>query len=165
MTRRTRPPQNLNLGRVAVLDTNILLLYLASKTQPPMWSWKRVQEFDADDALLLGRLLGQFEALATTPHVLTEVSNFANQLHGLHRQLILQQLSLYASRNLEHYRASVSLTEHPEFIPLGITDCALCDLDPESTVITTDFRLSARLGVTGKSVVNFNHLRQSRLLP
>jgi hypothetical protein len=151
------------VAQEAVLDSNLLLLWLAASIDPPLWKWKRIQMFDVEDALLLNRILARFRSISTTPHVLTEVSNLANQLHGPHRQTLFLQLGAYARSTPEHFSSSSSLSSRPEFVRLGITDCALSEVGPASTVMTADYRLAGHLESSGKSVVNFNLLRQSRL--
>jgi len=164
MTAHRHYLHRLPITQEAVLDSNLLLLWLAGRIDPPLWNWKRIQMFDVNDGLLLARILARFRSVSTTPHVLTEVSNFANQLHGPQREMLFFQLGAYAGNTSEHYSSSNSLSSRREFVRFGITDCALSDLGSASTLITMDYRLAGHLESSGKSVVNFNLLRQGRLL-
>jgi hypothetical protein len=120
--------------------------------------------FQIDDYELLERFLGSYSSLVTTPHVLTEVSNHAHHLKGPLGEGLLSSLALFARESEEVFASSRILSHREEFIRFGLTDCALSDCSNEVTVITSDFRLAGHLEAKGRYVVNFNHLRQSRLL-
>jgi len=63
-------------GRGLLVETNLLLLYLIGRTnQNQISKFKRTQVFTIEDFDLLGRFMGKFKTLITTPHVLTELSN------------------------------------------------------------------------------------------
>jgi len=165
MSQSARLKEQRPITKEAVLDSNLLLLWLVDGVQPSLWKWKRIQMFEPEDAVLLRQLLARFSTVSTTPHVLTEASNFANQLSGFQRDVVFRRLGNYASETVERFKNSALLASRPEFVRFGITDCGLSEIGPESTVITMDFRLAGHLHSQGKSVLNFNHLRQSRLLP
>lgn len=64
-----------------LVDTNLLLLYVVGVYEPHrIERFKRTSTFTTEDFELLKRLLGHFETVATTPPVLTEVSNFLGHL-------------------------------------------------------------------------------------
>jgi len=66
--------------RIALLDTNVLLLKMVAETDPSLLrTFKRVQTFEERDIALLDRLLSEFDTLLSTPHVLAEASNFIDQ--------------------------------------------------------------------------------------
>jgi len=119
--------------------------------------------FQLDDYQLLDRLLERFDKLVTTPHVLTEVSNHAHHLKGPLGVSLLERFAQFSASTLENHRSAVELSRRPEFISLGIADCALTELGTGITVITTDFRLSGILEAKGHPVLNLNKLRQERL--
>lgn len=153
-------------ARVALLDSSPLLLWLAGRTEPRIISrFKHLAMFQIDDFELLDKLLQSYLSIATTPHVLTEVSNHAHHLKGSLGVALIQELAEFANKADERFAPSQALSRNEEFQRFGLTDCALSECSRESTVITTDFRLAGYLEARGRYVVNLNHLRQPRLLP
>lgn len=64
-----------------LVDTNLLLLYVVG-AYSPRWigRFKHTSAFTEDDFELLGRLMGQFQTVVTTPHVLTDLQRSATFL-------------------------------------------------------------------------------------
>lgn len=154
------------LGRSALLDSSPLLLWLAGKTDSRIITrFKHLAMFQIDDYELLDRLLRDFSAIGTTPHVLTEVSNHAQHLKGPMGEALFKTFRAFTANAQERFVSSPVLSRREEFERFGLTDCALAEAGDEITVITTDFRLTGHLQAHGKHVINLNHLRQSRLLP
>ena len=150
--------------RICAFDTSPLLLWLAGRTDPLIIArFKHLRMFEPDDYELLDKLAGKFDSIVTTPHVLTEASNHAHHLKGPLGDALLQTFANFAAGTQEHLLSAAGLAKQREFIQLGITDCALTELNPDVTIITTDFHLAAVLSSKSKPVLNFNNLRQSRL--
>ena len=64
-----------------LVDTNILLLYfVGTVNRDRIERFKRTKTFTTNDYDVLVRLLSIFQKIVTTPNILTEVSNFINQL-------------------------------------------------------------------------------------
>jgi hypothetical protein len=64
-----------------LVDTNLLLVYFVGAFDPALIpKFKRTRMYTLEDHPLLVRVLGFFEKVVTTPHILTEVSNLAGQL-------------------------------------------------------------------------------------
>jgi len=153
-------------ARIALLDTNVLLLWLVGLTDPSLLvTFKRVDTFDAEDLSLLGRLLRRYQSLITTPHVLTEVSNFVDQAPQYRRRELVAALRHFVEGHRELYEASSKLVGHQDFEHLGISDTGLSALSFDAVVITTDFHLWGRILSHGGNCVNFNHLRSKQPLP
>jgi len=151
--------------RIAILDTNVLLLLLVAKTDESLLrTFKRVQSFEPSDISLLDEVLAPFNGFLSTPHVLAEVSNFVDQAPQHRRSELVQELKHYIHAHREHYEAASLLCERGEFEKLGLADTGLSRLSSESTVITTDHHLAGKIQASGGSVVNFNHARSTRLL-
>jgi hypothetical protein len=150
---------------IALLDTNLLLLWLVSLTDASLLaSYKRVNQFTADDLTLLAQLLSGFSDLLTTPHVLAEVSNFVDQAPQYRRDDLKNALRRFIERHREAYEAATRLLARAEFDALGIADTALLSLSMHATVITVDHELWSRILANGGSCINFNHARSSLLL-
>ena len=69
-----RPPNK------AILDTNLLLLWLVARTDPRLLEqFKRVQMFTYQDIQILQDILNPYTEFVTTPHILSESRNFIDQ--------------------------------------------------------------------------------------
>ena len=96
----------------------------------------------------------------TTPHILTEVSNFAGQLADRTRTGMFETLSAGIGLFDERHTPASDLVTDPAFPRFGITDTAvLREAKGRYLVLTDDFRLSQYLQWEGVDVFNFQHLR------
>jgi hypothetical protein len=141
--------------RTAVLDTNVLLLFLVARVDLALLRWKRVSQFSTQDASVLAGLLGTFREIATTPHVLAETDNFVDQAPIYRRQDMKGALAQFIELSPERYRPAGELATQKEFFSLGLTDCGLIDFQAEAVVITTDFELAGRVSALGGIAINF----------
>jgi len=151
-------------GKPAILDTNLLLLYLCDQfDQSLVSSFKRLNCFVKEDISLLSETVKCFSTLHTTPHVLTEVSNLANSLPKWQKQewgeFFGKQIKLVA----EEWIPAVDIASVPVF-DLGITDACLYSLASKYVILTIDFPLSNQLSSRGLNVINFNNLRGIKYL-
>ncbi len=144
-----------------LMDTNLQILNIIGNINP---EWiprhKRTSTFTTADFDLLSRLSSRAKAQVTTPHVLTEISNLI--AHGLKqnkRQLFLElakQLELLP----EQFIDAGTLSKHPAFLDLGLTDAGIIQLEiPDLVVVTTDLDLCTELTIHQIENINFNHLR------
>lgn len=144
--------------KIAILDSNLLLLWVTSRVGLPLDRFKRVKAFEVQDVLLLNLLISRFKAVATTAYVLAEASNLANELSGTSRNAWFDELAKFAVLTNEAHVSTRSL-DPDMVIRFGITDAALKNLSTTHTLITAEYRLSSYLSDIGGSVINFNHLR------
>ena len=102
-----------------------------------------------------------FERLITTPHILTEVSNFLGQLKEPARSQCFHIFAQHVVLLADEYMPSVqSLAEKPEFVQFGITDTSVVEVAAEPyLVLTTDARLNAHLAQKGIASLNYNNFR------
>ena len=157
LVRNARPPG-------IVIDTNILLMYVIGVVDPArIETFKRTRSasFRKDDVEILNEYLRSFVTLATTPNILTEVSNLLGGLgrdelpsyRGALRQLVVRVLD-------ERYLPSDGLTRDRYFLRLGLTDTAIVHAARQGfRVLTDDAGLANALYEEGWDVINFNHLR------
>ena len=151
--------------RIALLDTNVLLLKLVAETDVSLLrTFKRVQEFEERDIALLGKLLSEFNTLLSTPHVLAEASNFIDQAPTYRRGDLVNSFQRYIGEIEERYESALDLVARAEFVALGLADTGLSSLSKIAVVITTDFHLTGRIEATGGSVINFNRIRSPQML-
>src|SRR6266567_2020300 len=133
-----------HVGKPAILDSNLLLFSWCSDFHPALVSkFKRLSSFQIEDVDLLSETLKVFPVLKTTPHVLTEVSNLANQLPSW----------------LKEDWIPAATIAHNELFWLGLTDAGLAQLASTHVILTIDFPLSNSLESRGLNVINFTHLR------
>ena len=144
-----------------LVDANLLLLYVVGVYDPSkIERFKHTNAYTRDDFELLDRLLGQFETVATTPHVLTEVSNLLGHLPKKPCRECTVLLQRLIPELEETYRAAEELCEHPYFRQFRLTDTGIAEISQDTyLVVTDDFPLYHRLGNDEQAVISFNHLR------
>ncbi len=150
---------------VALLDTNLLVLWLVSLTDASLLAtFKRVNTFVEEDLTLLAQLLRRFDSLMTTPHVLAEVSNFVDHAPMYRRDDLKTSLRRFIEAHRETYEAAVQLISYQEYHALGVADTGLLALSHHTTVITVDHQLWNRILAAGGSCINFSYARSHQLL-
>src|SRR6266487_2653089 len=149
-----------------LVDTNLLLLLLVGSIDHRMLDkFKPTANhgFTASDYDLLCWIIDRFPRIFTTPHVLTEVSNWSERLKGDAGQLLVSQIILLSQRADEVYETSRKLVVRDGFREFGLTDTAISNLPSDRfLVLTVDFPLSVWLEKQGVDVVNFTRLRPQR---
>lgn len=141
-------------------DTNILLLYFVGVLDVNLINrFKRtVNKFSIEDYYLLYNLLNNFQAMVTTPNILTEVSNLAGQLNDPAKSQFFTLLARSITLLKEHYIPSTDTAQTPAFIKFGITDAGIAQIKPY-LVLTEDFALAQYLQSQNIDAINFNHIR------
>lgn len=151
-------------GRRLLVDTNILVLFLVGSFDPDLIPrHKRVNQFTVEDFHLLDGLLRRYEAILTTPNVLTEVTNLAMQIGGPAKEELPALLAVLLQRGVfeEHVVESVEASRVEEFRRIGLTDSGIVLLAGKKwTVLTDDLPLYLALQVRGLDAINFHHLRE-----
>jgi hypothetical protein len=151
------------IGKPAILDANILLLYWCASFDLELVStFKRLNSFQAEDIDLLSETLKVFSAIRTTPHVLTEVSNLANSLPKWRKEDWSEHFSRQIEVIPEKWIPAQSIAANPLMV-LGLTDAGLASLASDHVILTIDFPLSNSLESQGLNVINFTHLRYAYL--
>ena len=149
-------------NKTAVIDTNLLLVYLVGCVDPQLIIRfkKTSSRYCAEDFKILDELLNKFSRFITTPNILTEVSNLGGQLSGKNKECFIALLSAFIQKTAEKYIQSSEISKDNLFIKYGITDRGLLELASTGhLIITDDFRLSAYCKSLGFHSINFNHLR------
>lgn len=143
-----------------ILDTNLLLLWLVARTDIALLQqFKRVQSFTYRDIELLRDFLRPYNGLVTTPHILSETSNFIDQAPPWHRVALVDELKNFIRGGAEVYSPATELIERNEFNALGLTDTGMAQLSANTVVLTVDYRLAGKIDAMGGHAVNFNHYR------
>lgn len=146
------------------LDSNLLVLLFVGLLDPDrIQNFKRTNNrgFTKDDFSLLQGIVTVFSRVVTTPHVLTETTNYICELHGQARQSALQIISNAIQSFKERRSESKKLVKGDLFLQFGLTDSAILDLPPKKyLVLSVDGSLVSALQKKGIDAINFNHLRQ-----
>ncbi|HJY53625.1 MAG TPA: hypothetical protein VKD89_06335 [Candidatus Udaeobacter sp.] len=145
----------------ALIDTSLLLLlFVGSYARDLIQDFKRTQQYSEQDFDIIAELAQFFHPVATTPNILTEVSNFCGQLPGgIHRD-VFENFRQQVYVLTEIYVPSREASDIEEFCFLRLTDSGIAIAAERGLlVITVDFELSNRLAAKSFPVINFNHLR------
>jgi hypothetical protein len=147
-------------GNGLLLDSNLCILYLVGKTnERRIGRFDRTQQYTVAEFRLLSRIVDQFPAVVTTPHILTEVSNLA-RLREPELGILRAILHRLAERSQEVYLASELVIADRAFPRLGLTDAAiLMAAATGCLVLTADLNLHTELTGRGLFTINFNHIR------
>jgi hypothetical protein len=151
--------------RELLIDTNLLLLFFVGAFRPErIRSFNRISGYSVDDFVLLERVISQFRRITTTPHVLTEVSNFMGQCEEPLRSDLRGCLSAAIESWNESSAASKTLVKAAHFQRFGLTDTAIANLAPGSCLVLTDDRpLAGLLEARNVAVIRFSDLKRTCL--
>ena len=145
-----------------VLDTNILiLLAVGSFDQNQISKFKRTQNFELTDFLLLRDFVSEFKKIIVTPNVLTELSNLTDKWNKQTTNYrFFKYLAELIKKLEERTFDSRFLADKTAFVKLGLTDCSLSELGQEQLlVLTDDLELAHFLETQKLPCLNFNHIR------
>lgn len=122
--------------------------------------FKRLNTLTPEDYDTLAMVLGQFGTIATTPNVLTEVSNLSGELRNQARIAYYATFARSLRLLSETFIDSTEVAQTPIFRALGLTDAGIALIARKSLlVLTEDLTLYHYLLGTGVDALNFNHLR------
>lgn len=145
-----------------LVDTNSLLLFFVGGYDRGLIERfpRTADRFISADFETLASLLGGFERIVTTPHILTETSNLLGQLSGRVRAECFEWLARSIPAMRETHVAGADLAQREPFVKLGITDVSVIEVAAAPyLVLTDDFRLYDFLAGRDADVLNFNNLR------
>ncbi len=149
--------------RVGVMvDTNMLLLYVVGVTDPRVIeTFHHTKNYTVDDFEILADFIDNFTRRLTTPHILTEVSNFVGKLPDYLKVTAFDRLAAMTQVYLQEYYVPAEMVANMRAFRLfGLTDVGIAEVVHEQyLVLTDDFPLTAYLQGRGIDVLNFNHLR------
>jgi rRNA-processing protein FCF1 len=148
-------------SRGVLVDTNILLLHFVGRFNRELIPrFKRTAQFTVDDYQLLSRLLGRFDKIVTTPHVLSEVNSLSGQLGDPARTEYFGCFARDIATLDEQYVQSAAAAATNQFSRLGLTDSGIMLLAKGTyLVLTDDLKLTNYLERADIDVINFNHVR------
>jgi hypothetical protein len=143
-----------------LLDSNpLLLLAVGSYDRKLIATVKRVSGYTVEDYEVLGRFASGFRDVATTPHILTEVSNLANSLPYYEKQGWFDDFARRIAEMKERNITAIQLAKTEAYSFFGLTDAALFVLAASTLVATADDRLCDYLRRNGLLAVSFREIR------
>ncbi len=150
----------MTMARSLLLETNLLLFYLVAQVDLTLLqSFKRVSNLKTSDLQPLRDLVEAFSLLVTTPHILTEVSNFIDQAPQHWRLRLIDALRSFVVDSPEYFEASRVLVNKREFAQLALADVSLLSLSHTAVIATLDYELFQRIAVAGGQAVHLDHVR------
>lgn len=140
-----------------LIDANLLLLYVVGLLDPNQIGSKRTEKYLPEDFDTLAAIIGRFERVITTPHILAEVSNLGGQFGGQLHERFFEALTKAISALDEQYVVTNDAMQG--YRRLGVTDAGIIHIAQKYLILTDDFPLSQYLQTRGVNVLNFNHIR------
>lgn len=154
-----------HLRNGVLVDTSLLLMLCVGLYDPEqIGRFKRTrQEFGVGDFYFFLDFVGQFERLITTPHILTETSNFLGQLTGEAKagcRAVFAEAVMAAVTTREHRPTAKHLATDAGLVPFGITDTSIIKVAAEPyLVVTTEYPLTGYLQSKNLDVLNYGYIR------
>jgi predicted nucleic acid-binding protein len=146
-------------GRTGLLiDTNLLLLYLVGLLdRTRITRFERTEKYTPEDFDALVAIVGRFQRVVTTPHILAETSNLGGQLGGkLHAAFFDVLATAITTLDEQYVRSNDAMQGYRK---LGLTDAGIIHIARTYLILTDDFPLSGYLQSIGADVINFNWVR------
>ena len=104
-----------------LIDTNIALVYIVGTIDvSEIRKQGRTSNYNEEDFSRISKFIEHFPKKATTPHVLTELSNLLPN-----RPELLRALAGFIERAVEIFEDSISLTKTQSFFEIGLADTAI----------------------------------------
>ncbi|SNQ59842.1 PIN domain-containing protein [Candidatus Methanoperedens nitratireducens] len=114
----------LDKGQVIVIDTSpLLLLLMGLYDKNAINNFKRLSEYDSNDYDLLYQFVAK-RKIIVTPQVLSEVSNFADQLKNRFSEFIEENRPNLEKID-EKYITKAEILTSPEVVKFGFTDTSI----------------------------------------
>jgi len=151
-------------GRGLLVDANLLLvLVLGDVDRDCIGKISRTSEYSPPDYDVLLKLIGFFDTLATTPNILTEVSNLLATALGREdrrRRPVFERMAEFICVLTEEYIESADASGLPRFDVFGLTDLGILQAAKgRFLVLTDDNPLADYLGREGVDVLRFRDVR------
>jgi hypothetical protein len=150
--------------RGILVDSSLLVVYLIGLfDRRQLANCRSIKSsFTNDEFELLARIIGLFDLVVTTPHILTEVSNLAGKLpeplHVPFRRFFAELIGRLTEQDVP----ATDLSQAPHFVRFGIADTAISLVAPgKYLVLTEEVALYSLLSRNGVDVMNFSHVRLS----
>ena len=149
-----------------LLDTNLILLLIVGLFDKNLIEkHKRTNIFTKDDFDLLVNCISKYQVIWVTAHCLAEVSNLLKQTNNTANKKLLDCFSRVVSEFKESHIRKEIIFGKEIFCRMGVADTGIIvKAKRVSCVITVDFDLFNEISNSGNKVINFNHIRMSKLI-
>src|SRR5215203_5591640 len=139
-----------------LIDTNILLLFIVGSIDiSAIRDFKRTANFSENDFEKVSRFIDYFELKITTPHILTEASDFIDN-----RQTLQAVLRAYIENSKEVFLVSLDLSKKETFLMFGLADTSVAYNGKDKYLILTDDRPLYGFLINSKiDAVNLDQIR------
>ncbi len=131
-----------DMTKPIITDTSpLLLLLMGLYDKNAIEDFKRLSGYDSDDYEILLQFVAR-RKIIVTPQVLSEVSNFADQLKNRFSEFIKENRP-YLEKIDEKYITKTEILTSPEVVKFGFTDTSiiLAAKENNALVLTDDFPL------------------------
>lgn len=119
-----------------LIDTSLALLYVVGSFDiNEVRSFKRTNMFSEDDFEKVSKFADYFDLKITTPHILTEVSDFIDN-----RQNLQSALKGYIEITQAIFLDSLELSKKDTFLKFGLADTSVTYSAKDNYLIFTDDR-------------------------
>lgn len=144
-----------------VVDSNLMVLYIVGIFDLSLIErHNKTKAYTKEDFLVLYRLLENFNAILTTPNILTETSNLTETGDQDFKNRFFSKFAESIGSFDERHIKSIDLTKENGFKKFGLADSSVTKLASEGhLILTDDLKLSAYLSNKDMPVINFNHIR------
>ena len=138
--------------RQCVIDSNLLVLYIAGQVDLAIIGTKRLKAFRKSDHRILEQYLSMFNGITVTPNVLTETSNLLGYHDEPVRTSLFQHLREVISNSTELLVESIVASAAEKFPRFGLCDSVMLTIaSPDQQVLTMDRALH---GLCNKKMPN-----------
>jgi hypothetical protein len=140
-----------------LVDTNLALLYIVGSFDINLIrTFKRTAMFSEDDFQRVSKFIDYFDLKITTPHVLTEVSDFIDN-----QEYLQTVLKVYIENAKEIFLESLELSKKETFLKFGLADTSVTYSAKDNYLIFTDDRPLYGFLVNSKiDAVNLDQIRE-----
>jgi hypothetical protein len=144
-----------------LVDSHIIVLYVVGLFDATRIStFHRTRNYTSRDFDELVALFSFFERIIVTPHLLAEANSLLGQLpDGVREECRRSRFFDFVTVVSEEYIPSRVAAAAGVFEKLGLSDSTICAASSDYAVLTDDFALQGTLEKLGKTVINFNHIR------
>lgn len=163
-----KPKKWVESPRNVIIDTTPLLLFLTGIYDKKVISkFKRLKKYGYDDKSfeILQLFLAYSKTITVTPGVLSEVSNFAEELKSdRFARLIQDNLKILETMG-EIYISKDTILDSDEIFKFGFTDTSIIFAAKNSGggVLTKDYRLCSYCQKSGNRAYHLDHILEMEL--
>ena len=148
-----------------LVDTNLLVCLIAGLYSPDfMQDFKRTSNMKKEDFEIIKKFLNQFKKIVVTPHILTEVNSFLNQIGEPNKVEVIKTFLAQLEVLDEEFELANKIGRSvglQTFVNVGLTDSAIIHhAKGKYLVFTDDGRLTNFLTLHKIDYINYNHLKQ-----